>query len=140
MLKATDIELLLVKVHNEHERQEVLRRVNESRYIERYGSDYVYEPELWEDGEVDSWYDIEEIFGGKDVSFTIDGIKVEAVEFDTGGEGHGEDIYMVFKTTDADGVVQLWRKDGYYASYDGDNWDGDFRKVDAVERVVVFYE
>lgn len=139
MLKATDIEGLLVAVHNEHERQEVLSRANDSWYIERYGSGYVYEPELWE-GEVDSWYELEEIFGGADVSFNIDGIKVEAAEFDTGGEGHGEDIYMVFKTTDKDGVVQLWRKDGYYASYDGDNWDGDFREVKAVERVVVFYE
>lgn len=139
MLEATDIERLLVAVHNEHERQEVLSRANDSWYIERYGSDYVYEPELWE-GEVDSWYELEEIFGGANVSFIIDGIKVEAAEFDTGGEGHGEDIYMVFKTTDKDGVVQLWRKDGYYASYDGDNWDGDFREVKAVERVVVFYE
>jgi len=139
LLVASDIELLLVEAHNESERQEVLRRANDSWYITRYGSDYVYEPDLWE-GEVDSWYDVEEGFDYKNQSFVIDGVKIEKAEFDTGGEGHGEDIYMVFKTTDADGNVQYWRKDGYYASYDGSNWDGDFREVRPVERVVTYYE
>ena len=70
----------------------------------------------------------------------LHGRTIEKVEFDTGGEGHGEDIYMVVKTTDIDGVEQYWRKDGYYVSYDGSNWDGDFREVKPVERVVTFYE
>jgi hypothetical protein len=70
----------------------------------------------------------------------LHGRTIDLEEADTGGEGHAEDIYMVFKTTDIDGTEQYWRKDGYYASYDGSDWDGDFREVRPVERVVVFYE
>ena len=90
-----------------------------------------------------SWSDVEEIFEwntkGIDV-FEFDGRKVEKAEFDTGGEGHAEDVYMVFKTTDTDGTVQYWRKDGWYASHYGTDWDGPWREVNAVERVVTFYE
>jgi hypothetical protein len=91
-------------------------------------------PEDW------AWDEVEYLFDGSDRSFTLHGRTIAAESFDTGGEGHGEDVYMVFKTTDVDGAVQYWRKDGYYSSYDGGEWDGDFREVDPVEKVVTFYE
>lgn len=87
------------------------------------------------------WSTIEDIFdynGGK--TFTTHGRTISGEDFDTGGEGHAEEVYMVFKTIDIDGAVQYWRKDGYYASYAGSEWDGDLREVELVERTVVFYE
>lgn len=96
--------------------------------------------EVW-DYDIEYWYEIEELFGwDADKSFVVHGRTIAAESFDTGGEGHAEDIYMVFRTVDVDGTVQYWRKEGYYASFDGDNWDGDFREVKPVERVVTFYE
>lgn len=58
----------------------------------------------------------------------------EGVE-DFGGEGLGETRYFVVSLTDPDGEVQYFRADGYYASWDGDNWDG--AKLYEVEAVPV---
>ena len=50
---------------------------------------------------------------------------------ETGGEGSQEDIYVVFSVADPTrlGFKRYFRKTGYYASYDGSNWDGDFTEV-----------
>lgn len=40
-----------------------------------------------------------------------------------GGEGEGETRYMVFKLENQNGDVQHFRVDGYYASWDGSNWE-----------------
>jgi hypothetical protein len=68
----------------------------------------------------------------------FNGMRVACVQ-DVGGEGQGETRYAVFSFTDETGI-KYFRKDGYYASYDGTTWDGDFREVTPQERVVVFYE
>jgi hypothetical protein len=117
----------------------LLQTVNFLRKLhsDRWGySDFTPETEL-DFSDLDS---LEYDWDAYDKPVELHGRKVEKVEFDTGGEGHAEDIYMVVKTTDVDGAEQYWRKDGYYASYDGSSWDGDFREVSAVERVVTFYE
>lgn len=54
---------------------------------------------------------------------------------DFGGQGQGDEIWIVFKVGD-----QLFRKEGYYASHYGSDWDGDLCEVEAVERTVTFYE
>lgn len=64
---------------------------------------------------------------------------VKVIE-DFGGEGQGETRYIVIEVTDSAGATQFFRKDGYYSSYDGSDWDGDFREVKAQPRTVVFYE
>lgn len=57
-----------------------------------------------------------------------------------GGEGDGEERYVVFKIS-KDGVDQYFRYDGYYASWDGTTWDDlTPREVKPQERIVVFYE
>jgi hypothetical protein len=54
---------------------------------------------------------------------------------ETGGEGSQESIYIVFSVESYDnhpfneGGKRYFRKQGYYASYDGSNWDGDFHEV-----------
>lgn len=63
---------------------------------------------------------------------------VEVVASDPGGEGHGENIYTVVRVNE---TGQLFRIDGYYASYgDGSVYDGHLRPVNAIERMVMVYE
>lgn len=62
-------------------------------------------------------------------------VPVEFVASDTGGEGHGESVWVVVKIGD-----QLFRKPGYYASHYGTDWDGTLEEVQVVERTVTFYE
>lgn len=52
-----------------------------------------------------------------------------------GGQGQGDEIWCVVKIGD-----QLFRKEGYYASHYGSDWDGDLYECEAVARVVTFYE
>lgn len=60
---------------------------------------------------------------------------------ETGGEGSQESIYIVFSVEEKLSIPEGWekaglepckryfRKQGYYASYDGSTWDGDFHEV-----------
>lgn len=60
--------------------------------------------------------------------------EIESVYHDGGGEGHAEAIETVIKV---DG--RLFRKTGYYASHDGEYWDGDLEEVEAYEKTVTDY-
>lgn len=66
------------------------------------------------------------------------GIHVEHVE-SFGGEGQGDTAWVVVKATRGD-EVKFFRKDGYYASYDGFTWDGAFAEVTPKEKTVTVYE
>lgn len=67
-----------------------------------------------------------------------DGLTYACVS-DYGGEGMGETRYVVFSVTD--GVdTRYFRKDGFYASYGGSTWDGEFSEVQPQERVVTVWE
>lgn len=59
------------------------------------------------------------------------GYPVEVVETDPGGEGHGESVYVIVKVGD-----QTFKKEGYYASHYGTDWDGDFFEVESREITV----
>lgn len=99
-------------------------------YVVSYGSDNVH------------WGEVEEIFySWKDpIVKVVEGSEVRLVE-QVGGEGEGENYYLVFEVRNPDGTVQFFRVDGYYASYEGTSWDGAaLREVKAVVRPVTFYE
>ena len=64
--------------------------------------------------------------------------KVEVEATVGGGEGSGEEMYLVLKTTDGESV-QYFRKDGYYASFDGSNWDGAFYEVTPTQKTITVY-
>lgn len=53
--------------------------------------------------------------------------KLEFVD-DYGGEGQGDDYWVVFKVGD-----QYFRQDGWYASHDGGYLDGELYEVEPVE-------
>lgn len=58
-----------------------------------------------------------------------------------GGEGEGEEWYSVKHFPDHDVYIKV---DGYYASYDGTNfdneWDGDVSEVRPEQVMVTFYK
>lgn len=65
---------------------------------------------------------------------------VEVVNTEGGGEGEGEYVHIVFKVTDLSGTVRHYKKVGYYASFDGTTWDGDFSAVEPKQKVVTVFE
>lgn len=76
------------------------------------------------------WFEAEDSVG--QVYNVLGGVKV--VDSDPGGEGHGENIFIVFQAVETD---QYFRIDGYYASYgDGSLYDGDMYEVRPFEKTV----
>lgn len=70
--------------------------------------------------------------------FSRDGYTAERVA-EHGGEGEGDQYWVVVSISD--GVTtRYFRKDGWYASYDGGYLDGETLEVKPVEKVVVHYE
>jgi hypothetical protein len=70
--------------------------------------------------------------------YTLEGYTAK-VEATYGGEGKGDEYWVVISITDGT-VTRYFRKDGWYASYTGGELDGDTREVTPQERTVVFYE
>lgn len=56
-----------------------------------------------------------------------------------GGEGEGDQYWLVLSVSDGE-TTRYFRKDGYYASYDGGYLDGDTSEVKPQEKRVIFYE
>jgi hypothetical protein len=69
--------------------------------------------------------------------------KVRIVEEVGGGEGSGEEMYLIFSVLPEGGYAwqrRYFQKNGYYASFDGANWDGAFVEVKPVKRTVTVFE
>lgn len=78
-----------------------------------------------------NWYEIRD----GDCKYIEDLGPIERVASQGGGEGSGSEMWVVVKIGS-----RLFKKSGYYASWDGDNWDGPFEEVRPRERMVTFYE
>ncbi len=61
------------------------------------------------------------------------------VEKSYGGEGQGDQYWMVVSVSDGT-TTRYFRRDGWYASYDGGYLDGDTYEVRPAERLVTVYE
>lgn len=61
-------------------------------------------------------------------------VPVEVIAQEGEGE-YGYETYVVLQVG-----TQLFRKDGYYQSHYGNDWDGHFREVQAREKTVLVYE
>lgn len=58
-----------------------------------------------------------------------------------GGEGQGDQYFIVWKLTDENGDEYYFRADGYYSSYEGVEWDGaELRQVTPREKTITVYE
>lgn len=86
------------------------------------------------EGIEESWSEI--AYGDGPETLTLRGEEVPLVHVtQVGGQGEGENIWCVFQLGD-----QLFRKEGYYASHYGSDWDGDLYECEVVERTVKFYD
>lgn len=86
----------------------------------------------WQDENV--WSEI--AYGDGPDTLTLRGEEVPLVHVtQVGGSGEGENIWCVFQLGD-----QLFRKEGYYASHYGSDWDGDLYECEIAERMVKFYD
>lgn len=77
--------------------------------------------------------------GGKSLDIPPLGT-ITCPDSEAGREGGGENIYVVLKLTRPDGSEILYRKTGYYMSYDGSTWDGVMEEVIPYQKVTTFYE
>jgi hypothetical protein len=101
-----------------------------------------YEYKHWKTGEVEqSSYEGSEFWSEAHYSepnyevASLD-VTLSHVDGEHGGEGSAEYIWQVWKTVDAEGNVQYFKKEGYYMSYDGSNWDGELFEVEPFEKTV----
>lgn len=62
-------------------------------------------------------------------------VEVKRIADFGGGEGQGEQTWVVIQVGS-----QLFRKDGFYQSHYGTDWDGDFREVKEQQKTVTVYE
>lgn len=82
------------------------------------------------------WYNLYERLYNSTISangYTI------TLEEDFGGEGMGDNRYLVIKFSSPDGDF-YFRKDAYYASYDGTTWDGYFYAVTPKQKTITVFE
>lgn len=87
-----------------------------------------------EDGEEYSWSEL--AYGDVPETLSLRGEDVPVTHvIQVGGEGQGDEIWFVIQVGD-----QLFRKDGYYASHYGSDWDGDFSEVRATQKTITVYE
>lgn len=56
-----------------------------------------------------------------------------------GGEGEGDQYWMVISVSDGE-TTRYFRRDGWYASYDGGYLDGDTYEVSPREKTITVYE
>jgi hypothetical protein len=87
---------------------------------------------------MNEWHNWEE---GGDPIFVPGLGTVTTVESFGGGEGSGEYTWFVLSIEPEDGLdTFLVRKEGYYASYNGTEWDGAFEIVEPREKTITVYE
>ncbi|MFE2997978.1 hypothetical protein ACFXG4_23530 [Nocardia sp. NPDC059246] len=95
-----------------------------------------------QDGHEFSWYDWKWETGFDAVDVPDLG-KVWVVDTFGGGEGSGEEMYIIFRvleTGERPYRARYFQKDGYYASFDGSNWDGAFFEVRPTQINATIYE
>jgi hypothetical protein len=87
------------------------------------------------------WSELVEALFWTDSSVTVPGIgDLAGVENHGGHEGAGEERWMVFSVTDSDGSERTFRKSGWYGSYVGTEWGGDFEEVKPAEKTIRVWE
>lgn len=87
-----------------------------------------------DDAEFDSFYEIKYGSGGH-----VPGLGEVKYVDDYGGEGQGDDYWVVFSVTGHD-VTRHFRMEGWYQSYAGGEFDGDLKEVTPKEKVVTVWE
>ena len=100
-------------------------------YGDYNGDDYFY-------GFSGSWDGVEGEL--REINNYVPGLGHVIVVEDHGGEGQGDDRWLVFQVTGEGDDVTFYKKNGYWVSHEGSTWDGEFEEVNVVQRMVTFYE
>lgn len=64
---------------------------------------------------------------------------VTVVDTVGGSEGDGESQFVVIKVAQGE-TVRYFKKEGYYSSYGGSDWDGEIRSVWPSQKTITVYE
>lgn len=92
------------------------------------GTTYTQEGRLWQ------------LFKYNEVTSLPTELGVISYVADYGGEGQGDEYWVVVKIAGHDGTERFFKKPGWYASHSGGELDGDAYEVRPRERMVTFYE
>lgn len=57
-----------------------------------------------------------------------------------GGEGQGDDYFIIFSVTEPNGNVRLFKRNGYHQSHDGSYLDGPTEEVRETQEVITVYK
>ncbi len=129
------LEIMLAGAHEEYQRKYSSRE--EMSWQESLRGEY----DLDDDDDFSTLDDIESAWkevkyeGGE---YSRDGWTANRVAAH-GGEGEGDQYWVVISISDGT-TTRYFRKDGWYASYDGGYLDGETTEVKPQERLVTFYE
>ena len=87
------------------------------------------------------WGEWSELYEAKADAIEVEGLgAVKAIDGEDAGEGdYNASVFVVFEVTDQEGNVRHFRKNGYYQSYNGTEWDGDFFEAKQVEKVITVW-
>jgi|SRR5688500_4330419 len=100
---------------------------------------FEYVESNWNNEDVEgpgSWHGIK---WGDGVPCEIPGLGTLAYVESYGGEGKGDEYWVVFSITNQD-VTRHFRMDGWYASYSGAEFDGDLKEVSPKQKVITVWE
>jgi hypothetical protein len=84
------------------------------------------------------WHTIQDKADGPE-DWNVPGLGVVKLVENYGGEGQGDDYWMVISVSDGY-TTRLFRMNGYHVSHDGSYYDGPFEEVQAKKKMVTVYE
>lgn len=80
------------------------------------------------------------LFMGEEIDDVQTALGVISYVDSYGGEGRGDDYWVVVKVTSEDGTERYFRRNGWYASHYGGELDGPTVEVRPAQKVVTVYE
>jgi len=98
--------------------------------------EYEYDPEDTDLEDNNSVWSAVMEYEGKD--YELDGYSAKVVAT-YGGEGQGDQYWVVISISDGE-TTRYFRRDGWYASYDGGYLDGPTSEVAPKEKVITVFE
>lgn len=84
------------------------------------------------------WHIIESIADNLDEPWHVDGLGIVSLVDSFGGEGQGDDYWMVLSITSGD-VTRYFKMSGYHVSHDGSYYEGPFEEVNPKQETITVW-